>query len=430
MLGKSFNQKKEQNKPSQPTRNRLTALYAPPTIRDIRVLLAEAEKARGLLCELPIQIGTGTFLLSCQSDHLSKEPCWTLYEGDGAKQVWSYLTDNLEMIENIVSMSVMKGSPAPAPASSAAMPGPQAAATVAAPAAQSLPPDKPYDPYSGPAMQPAAQPNPMPAADPSAAWPGVWNQGQPATNQTAWQQAQPAAYQQQPQDIPWSGNTWQQPQQTIAAPPAADQPYDPYSNWQSAPAAPAAMFATAAPPASPADLAGFAARLDGKKNMTMAQLSMDPTLPPVCINAVLKLQEMVLTGHFNEKVAFQALKLAVLNNGVLDEGVLAKAKASAALDPDELARHAARLLQQAQLLSERDALLVEKNMAQHNDSFLASIRASGKVDKVVLEAAQDCYPFVADGRLRHDQAMIALHYCARSRCKFKDALSELSIHVD
>jgi hypothetical protein len=158
-------------------------------------------------------------------------------------------------------------------------------------------------------------------------------------------------------------------------------------------------------------------------------LSMDPALPTNCVDAALKLQEMVLTGHFPENVAVHALKLAVLNNGVLDDGVILKAKASVPADPNELARQAAATLQNAGLLTEADITRASNNLAKHNNSFADALLSSGKVDRLVLEAAQDCQPLLAEGRMRQDQAIIALHYCHRSRAKLKDAIEDLSIQL-
>jgi hypothetical protein len=185
----------------------------------------------------------------------------------------------------------------------------------------------------------------------------------------------------------------------------------------------------AAPTNSKADLERFANSLQGRSDKTIAEWAMDPSLPPVCVDAALKLQEMVLTGHFGERIALQALRLVALNNGVLDDGVIQRAKTSAGADPDELARHAAGILQQAGLVTESDVAQAENNMSKHNNSFADSLLSSGKVDKLILEAAQDCHPLIASGRLRQDQAIIALHYCARSRTSLQDALQDLSIEV-
>src|SRR5262245_40546387 len=77
-----------------------------PKLHDIRMLLSEASKNKGCLCELIIKAKKGVYLLSCQSDSLSTEPCFTLYEGEGTQQLWSYMDGNIEMIENVVAMSI------------------------------------------------------------------------------------------------------------------------------------------------------------------------------------------------------------------------------------------------------------------------------------------------------------------------------------
>ncbi|MGH7192607.1 MAG: hypothetical protein ACREJM_03630, partial [Candidatus Saccharimonadales bacterium] len=183
MLGKSFGagakkEREEQQRAQQKaSRHRLTWINGNPTIHDIRLLLAEAQTNKGILCELPIRSSRGVFLLSCTSDHLSPDPCWTMYEGeDGSKQLWNYMDSNVDMISDVVCMSVIDknsktevrlpdGSVAPAPAASAApAPAPQPAAPPppeieAAPAA-------PWGAGAGGGQGQGA----WPAADPNAAW--------------------------------------------------------------------------------------------------------------------------------------------------------------------------------------------------------------------------------------------------------------------
>jgi hypothetical protein len=418
MLRDGFKKKEDSkpvSRPSQPTRNRLNPIYALPTIRDVRVVLSEAEKARGIPSELPIQVNGAMFLLTCQSDNLSKEPSWTLYEGEGVKQIWSYLNENLEMIENIVCMSISEKKD-PASASNAAV---ESAPAAPAPPPEQIAPatplagsDAPYEPY--------ARWGATNVGDPGQ--PATWDQGQ-----AGWNGQQGAGWAQQGADPQWAANQWGQAPQSYPGQAYAGAPMPPAndpSNYMQSP------FAQApSPAAAAAAIADFAERLEKRDKVTIAELTMDPKLPPACVDAALKLQELVLKGHFNERVALHAFKLAMHNGGVLDESILTKAKSSAGLDPDELARQAARLLQQAGLMTERQLLDCERTMAANGNSFLKAVGANGSIDKILFRAAQDCYPHVASGRMRPEQAMIAMNYCARSRTSFEDAASELKIDL-
>ncbi|HEY9791019.1 MAG TPA: hypothetical protein V6D22_11505 [Candidatus Obscuribacterales bacterium] len=448
-LGKKGTRGPEGTKSAPPSRVRLTWINGTPRLNETRVLLAEAQKNRGILCELPIRSDIGIFLLTCQADHLSSEPCWTLYEGeDAAKQVWTYLTENVDMINDIVSMSVLNRDaktqvdlppgPGASPKATAATPVAAAPAEpTPAPLPAPAPAPEPYVPPSSPAADPftaAAQASTWPAAQSTPTWGapgGVQAQSMPGWGQAAgaqptdWPAAQPQAG--------WgnSNQPFAQPQPfnggyTPAQPLAASQPY-PSSQPSDSP------WKTAAAPADPtssaSELSAFASSLDAKKGTTIAELAMSPTLPAACVDAALKLQEMVLTGHFGENVALVALKYAALNNGELTDTVLTRAKGEFSSDPNEAVRKASALLTTAGVFKESDVAAAEQQLEKHNNSLSEALVSSGKVDKLLLEAAQDCLPLIDDAKLRQDQAIIALLYCQRSRAKLKDALDELSIEI-
>jgi hypothetical protein len=482
-LGQSFGKKSAESKPrakeEKSSRVRLTWTNGAPTLHEVRLLAAEAEKNRGIPCELPIRVPMGVFLLSCQSDHLSSEPCWTLYEGeDGSKQVWSYMQENVDMMFDMVNMSVTskdsktvvklpsgENMPAPAqppaPAPDAAQPAANHPAApnpfVGAPTAthQSIPvqPPSPQAPIQGGWQAPT----------PIAPWGGLGNAASPDPAAGAGWNANPVAQPgaagwpspgQSPDNI-WATTPAAAPPQ--AAPPAAwpsdaqpaQDPWNnqanasPWTNSAQAPA-PAPAYAPAPAPAAPSDspwrsdasaarphmdLSVFAASLNQKKDVPIGELAMDPSVPQACVDAALKLQEMVLKGHFSDKVAVVALRFAAMNNGVLDDTVITRAKLECSPISNDAARQAAALLKQSGLLTDEDINTAEGTIEKHDNSFAAALISSGKIDKLVLESAQECQPLIADGRMRPDQAIIALHYCHRSRATLKDAIEDLSIQL-
>jgi hypothetical protein len=173
----------------------------------------------------------------------------------------------------------------------------------------------------------------------------------------------------------------------------------------------------------------FIRSLANRPGITISELTMDPALPNNCVDAVLKLQEMVLKGHFSEKTALEALKLTVQNDGVLDEGILNKVQMRFAGATDEGSRGAVQILQQAGLVTELDVAAAESASSKHAGDLGAALIAKGKIDELILAAAHRGYELVANGSLRADQIIIALHYCQRMRAKLDDALSDLNIET-
>ena len=528
---RNSNNSNSNSKESQkPARVRIALVQGVPKLHDIRMLLVEAERNKGVLCELPIRGLIGMFLLSCQSDYLSPEPCWTLYEGeDGAKQLWSYINNDLDMITDITSMSVMNkdtktevnlgpattgggaaagghggggglGSQFPRAAQSAGMgaqqgggAGQAAGAQGPAPASAPVPAEPsqfaasadqaggwPTTQASGGSQWGSGVDNSVAAGQQGAQWTGAqpqetgWPQADPATSGNwpnpqsqgggGWPAANPEmnpqlapGFSQASAPLDPSGNAWgaqqQQGQQWNAQAPApapASAPIPAANPWGAAAAPTQAPLAndsiwnankTAAAPSDNPWRTGdtshggnnaadtFIRSLEGRPNITISELTMDPALPPNCVDAVLKLQEMVLKGHFSEKKALEALKLAAMNRGVLDEGILNKVQARGAAGSDEHNRQAAQILQQSGLITELDLANAETAAPKHGGDVGAALIASGKIDQLILEAAQRGQELTSKGSLRPDQIIIALHYCQRMRAKLDDALSDLNIDI-
>lgn len=471
-LGEKLGKKSTKSLPKdgQPARIRLTWVNGSPKLNETRLLLAEAQTNKGILCELPIRSPLGTFILSCQSDHLSAEPCWTMYEGeDGSKQLWSYIEANVDIIHDIVSMSVLTKD---AKTKVDLPPGTAARPQSPAPAPGATPdPPNPFAPSTPPAAAPATQTGsqsggPWPPVGNPSSWTQVGNAqqsagiGQPTTNPNGWTQPlTDASSWIQPVANPAGGwpsglaapredaGIQAQAAGGFAQPAASSQPYgapmpqaDPFGAAQPAmPQQAMPQQASASPwlsgagsgaaSSSQGELTRFAESLDARKGVTIAELAMSPLLPAACVDAALKLQEMVLKGHFGEPVAMLALKYAALNKGELTDTEITRAKSQLSTNPMEAAKKAAALLQTAGMLAEKDIAEAEIRLDKHDNSLADALIATGKIDKLIFEAAQDCVPLLAADRLRPDQAIIALLYCQRSRAKLKDALEELSINT-
>jgi hypothetical protein len=70
-----------------------------------------------------------------------------------------------------------------------------------------------------------------------------------------------------------------------------------------------------------------------------------------------------------------------------------------------------------------DAAIAVKK--KHGGEVAKILEAAGKVDKITYEAAGRCQTLLEEKRLKIEQAIIALHYCQRSRVSFDDAIDEL-----
>jgi hypothetical protein len=91
-------------------RRRLPGEASCPALAKVRVLLDEAEAARGCLIELPwMSSDHKNFILTVQWDSNLKDPVWTLYEetDSGSKVVWTqpFAAQDLEFMYDILSMS-------------------------------------------------------------------------------------------------------------------------------------------------------------------------------------------------------------------------------------------------------------------------------------------------------------------------------------
>lgn len=432
----------QQPEPKRTGRVRLDTLTVAPKLHDIRMLLVEAQRNKGTLCELPIKSALGMFVLSCQDDHLSTEPCWTLYEGEGTKQIWSYMNNDLDMITDIVNMSVAEKKTGGVDVQAAIS---EVTSVLSHAVQEQQAESKPWGQYAGtnssanqsasgnswPSIQPNVEPG-APEASPLA-------EAQPSP--FAAQPAQPSPFAGQPSPFAAQPSPFA-PQQ--ASPFAQPTPFaGPETQWPNAPSpAPAAMPAPSAMPApepspwinKPAAtqvgsglMSMFLSLLDSRKNITIGEILFEKDVPPACADSAMRLQEMICKSEISEPAAIEALKLAAQRGtGIVDESILGEVRqrSSAAAGSS---RAAAQLLKDAGLITEND-FATALDQAQGKDIGEA-LTSSGKTDKLIFDAATKCVELVGDGKIRSDQAIIALHYCVRARAPIEQAFDDLSISV-
>ena len=470
----------EPQQPKRAGRIRMDTLGSTPKLHDVRMVLVEAQRNKGTLCELPLRTPTGAiFLLSCQSDHLSAEPCWTLYEGvDGSAQMWSYMNEDLEMITDIINMSISQKAPSAQVDDAFNEVKSVLKSELDAKSAEQ------YKPWGQYAQQPEQQPAPQawPQAEPAAGqWP-MQQQQQPQQQQMPaqqWPGADPSQGQwpvtpggfpgqaAQPAPNQWPGAAPQQqwpnaapqapypelqgqPQQWPAAPQPAQyvDPAQQQSQWPGvgASATPYPELAPQQPQVqqqetsiwkhqNPATTGGampmkkFIDFLNSQKNLTIGEVLFAPDLPPSCSDSAMRLQEMVCKNEINDKQAIDALKLAAQKGtGVVDDSVLGEIRMRSQATAGA-ARATATMLKDSGIITEADLNAAEMKAEREGKDISETLIAMGKTDKLMVDAATQCVEYVSLGKIRPDQAIIALNYCMRARAPIDQAFEELSIDV-
>jgi hypothetical protein len=441
-----FKQHKQPEAAAQRRRTTLQPLSKTPSIDDVRLLLTEASAARGTLCEVQIRKpGAPVFVLTCQYDATASDPNWALYEGeDGSKVLWSYPNSNLEMVVEMICMAVPSDAAdisalKPAPPPPEAHPGQPAPHGAPAPAGYGAPqppyPQHPYPPQGYP-----QQPYP-PQGYPQQPYPPQPAQGYPPQPypQQGYPQAQPP-YPPQPQQPGW-GQQAPYPQQ----PAPYQQPQGGY------PAAPG--YAPPAPPApgntgeqiKPTDLAGFVDLLSkgAQANLMLGHLFVEAgVLPEPCLDAALKLQELVRKGTLSNEGAIEALRRSAESGGQLTDDIIATCRAmypaekvqaptpnpnSGPQDPREAARQVILLIQQSGVVTENDVSTAEGVRRKHGGDVGNILVSAGKIEKATLDAARRCQPLVYQHKLNSDEVSRILQHCQKTRASVEDACRELSI---
>jgi len=136
------------------------------------------------------------------------------------------------------------------------------------------------------------------------------------------------------------------------------------------------------------------------------------------LRSVLQLQQKVRAGSITQEEAFDVLYKEVF-------GVGEKKPAKQADFTDKESEDALILLKVAGLLSDFDIESARKVSQKHNSNVLKILKTSGKLDEFTVEASVKLAKLVDDNKFKPDQAVIALHFCQRSRVSLEDALKEL-----
>lgn len=147
-------------------------------------------------------------------------------------------------------------------------------------------------------------------------------------------------------------------------------------------------------------------------------------LPEPTLDAALKLQEMVRSDSLTPAQAIEALRKAHERGLNVIESAAVSAMAAAGGHEGSQSRMVVDLVKQAGLISDDEIAAVMKITRGKGDLDQVLV-AARKVNAVTMEAARACWPLVRDGRLKPEQAIIALHYCDRSMVSFEDAVRDM-----
>jgi hypothetical protein len=469
VLKDSMYRPKDSNPPSAaPRRHTLEDWTRTPTIDDVRRLLEEATAKRGMLIDVTIRRDPPPiFVLTIQWEPNLQEPVWSLYEGaDGAKTCWNYPNANLDMIYEIICMSLPGGikSSSPSTLGTAA----HTTMQIQEDKAVATPPAPPPMPANPPLGQPTAQP-PNPYGQPVQPMPPLpYPQNAPYPPQMPGAPGYPPGY--PPQQMPYQQQMpypqqmpgYQQPPPGYPpgypqVPPGYQPGYPPAPSPQGFPQAtpypnqapqhyqqPAA--APQPPPAAAPELRPFIDLLNkGQSQMMLGHLFIEAgVLPEPCVEAALKLQELVRKGLLSNSAAIDALKRAAESGGTLDDEIIAACRSKyptdsltqsvpvlkpTTLDPREFNRQVIQLIQQSGIVTDNDVATAEGVRKKHGGDVGSILVAAGKLERATLDAAKRCQPLVREHRLNHEEAYRILRHCQKNKSSIEEAFRVLSIRV-
>ncbi|MBI4533288.1 MAG: hypothetical protein HY711_05005 [Candidatus Melainabacteria bacterium] len=144
------------------------------------------------------------------------------------------------------------------------------------------------------------------------------------------------------------------------------------------------------------------------------------------LDEALKLQEMVRTESLTPRQAIEALRRTYARTVSQTSPKAQSAPCPEAVDKDNAEiLLVIDLLKQAGLVSEDDISVALEVQRKHGGEMDKILIAARKIDEATLQAAMTCWPLVRDSLMKPEQAIIALHYCNRTRVSFQEALNEL-----
>jgi len=184
-----------------------------------------------------------------------------------------------------------------------------------------------------------------------------------------------------------------------------------------------------APPTKAADLKAHIpydmSLLEKQPNILLGHLLVEAGLiSEPNLEQALKLQELVRDGKLTESDVYDTVHKAFPQSAG-DKIKQSLPPPSAAPAQSKNTQKVVDLLKQSGLISEQDIQLAVLNWLQAQGNLGTILVSTGKVDNLTLDAAATCVELIQRDKMKTEQAIIALHYCSRSRVSFDDAVSEM-----
>lgn len=149
-------------------------------------------------------------------------------------------------------------------------------------------------------------------------------------------------------------------------------------------------------------------------------------IPEYLVGPAIELQNMVKRKDMRPIQAAQALVLVHKKRCTVAEAIRELGVGTRRI---EGWKEALDLLKQAGLLGEHTVRTLIELAEKRKDEPGKALLDSGLLDELLFQSALRCNILLSQKRLRKDQAVIALHYCLRSRTSLDDALNDLSYTV-
>lgn len=164
------------------------------------------------------------------------------------------------------------------------------------------------------------------------------------------------------------------------------------------------------------------------QEVPLGQVLIDQQLVPQhALEAGLDLQKLVANGSLEVAKAAEILRL-VNARGIPWEQA-AMELGHTVKDTREETNKAVEFLKLAGLITDSVISKAEEGLANYDNDLRRALMAAGPVDQQIFDAAVKCQKMIQDGLIRTPEAIIAIHYCERTRVGLEDALEELAWDV-
>jgi serine/threonine protein kinase len=170
----------------------------------------------------------------------------------------------------------------------------------------------------------------------------------------------------------------------------------------------------------------------GKTREHASSLVVDTPLEAVLVEAglisnavwrtLLQLQAAMRSGEMSKEEAVQEFRK---RHAKVQPKITKLAEAAKEKPQMSIPTSPVEMLKQAGMISEEDLEKAKKEAADKGTKLEKVLVAMGKIDTKTVLASYQCMTLLSNKKLKLEQAIIALNYCARMRVDFSEAVQEL-----